>query len=290
MSSFKKILTAYEETTYSRLLQVCDVYGAHVYPKVRLADVLPIAHSGITDDEFRYALQSHFDFLAVNMDYEPLFTVEFDDPSHKDPEVAQRDQKKNNLCERFSIPLLRINSRYLLSRYRDMDLLSYFVEVWFLSKVFDDAQESGDIPADEPFDPTFIIRSGGRQNFPLWLSMDIVHHTRRLFDAGKVYDPGPSHFVGVDTNGTYHALAYLRITEDSGIAAETAMRNQLFPISISDVLADIATRDLYDRLTLVLDGQLPPEPASDIDSKVRKFNAIYEMCCSSTFSEGPPQA
>lgn len=188
MSSFKKILTAYEETTYSRLLQVCDVYGAHVYPKVRLADVLPIAHSGITDDEFRYALQSHFDFLAVNMDYEPLFTVEFDDPSHKDPEVAQRDQKKNNLCERFSIPLLRINSRYLLSRYRDMDLLSYFVEVWFLSKVFDDAQESGDIPADEPFDPTFIIRSGGRQNFPLWLSMDIVHHTRRLFDAGKVYD------------------------------------------------------------------------------------------------------
>lgn len=68
------------------------------------------------------------------------------------------------------------------------------------------------------------------------------------------------------------------------------MRNQLFPISISDVLADIATRDLYDRLTLVLDGQLPPEPASDIDSKVRKFNAIYEMCCSSTFSEGPPQA
>jgi uncharacterized protein DUF2726 len=77
-----RLLNQSEEITYLRLTSVCEPIGAHVYPKVRLADVFPIANSGITDGEFRFCLQSHFDFIVTNEQREPLFAVEFDGDSH----------------------------------------------------------------------------------------------------------------------------------------------------------------------------------------------------------------
>jgi hypothetical protein len=61
-----KLLLNYSEAhTDESLRAVCDAYGARVFPKVRVADVLPIEHSGISDDLYRYALQGHFDFVAA---------------------------------------------------------------------------------------------------------------------------------------------------------------------------------------------------------------------------------
>jgi Protein of unknown function (DUF2726) len=81
-SVLNRLLNQSEEITYSRLTSICEPIGAHVYPKVRLADVFPIANSGITDEEFRFCLQSHFDFIVTNEQHEPLFAVEFDGDSH----------------------------------------------------------------------------------------------------------------------------------------------------------------------------------------------------------------
>jgi hypothetical protein len=139
----KRLLTQAEEATNDILKPLCEKWGAHAFIKVRVADVLPIENSGIDDSAFRFALQSHFDFVVADADIRPLFAVEFDGNTHTSDVQQQRDGQKNQLCERFAFPLLRINSRYLVSKYRQMDVLTWFVSYWFAARMIDDAYEQG---------------------------------------------------------------------------------------------------------------------------------------------------
>jgi hypothetical protein len=79
----KKLFNEREKVTYKRLKEICDEYGASVYPKFRVADVLRIENSGLSDSLFQFALQSHFDFVICNSENEFLFAVEFDGPTHE---------------------------------------------------------------------------------------------------------------------------------------------------------------------------------------------------------------
>jgi hypothetical protein len=63
---------------------------------VRLADVLPLVNSGITNEQFGYGLRSHFDFVITNQNYDPLFSVELDGPLHQTNE-RQREKDKIRL-------------------------------------------------------------------------------------------------------------------------------------------------------------------------------------------------
>ena len=74
----KRLLNKPEEATNAILKQVCEEWGAHVFIKVRLADVFPLDGSGIAQADYRFALQSHFDFIVTDTDLKPLFAVEFD--------------------------------------------------------------------------------------------------------------------------------------------------------------------------------------------------------------------
>jgi len=67
------LLNQSEVITYARLSAVCERDGAHVYPKVCLADIFPIAHSGVSDEDYRFSLQAHFDFTVTDKDYSPTF-------------------------------------------------------------------------------------------------------------------------------------------------------------------------------------------------------------------------
>ena len=75
----------------------------------------------------------------------------------------RRDAQKDALCVRFEYPLLRINARYLHKDYRDMDLLSWFVHMWFASEMLSLAQAGGSIPWDEPLDPQWLMSVRGGQ-------------------------------------------------------------------------------------------------------------------------------
>src|SRR5262245_23516917 len=102
--ALKKILNLHEEVSHKRLRKACEKYGASVYPKMRVADVLPIENSGISSDLYRFALQAHFDFLVTDNDHSPLFAVEFDGPRHRTGEQINRDERKKKLCEQFHSP------------------------------------------------------------------------------------------------------------------------------------------------------------------------------------------
>ena len=278
MDSLKKLLNLHEEATDLRLRNVSDKYGARVFPKVRLADVLPIENSGISDSDYRFALQAHFDFVVANATSTPLFGVEFDGPYHRNPEQKARDDTKDALCERFDFPLLRINSNYLQKKYRDMDLLSWFVEVWFAREWFDDAQKSGLLPYGEPFTPwSFTGIPGSDKPFPLCLSSQASNKMRKLFFDGKVKDFIPSHSVALSDDGTYRAIAFIRITADSGVMVETAMRAHSFVMSPQEGLSEIIVLQLYECLMEVLSGSTKAVPVQKIDKRVRSFDEKYRI-------------
>jgi len=270
-------LNRYEEVTYEKLRAVCEPQNAHVFSKVRLADIFPISNSGLSDQDFRFALQSHADFLVTDSKYERQFCVEFDGPSHNEPQQITRDKQKNSLFSFFKVPLLRINSKYLEPKYRGLDLLTYFVEVWFLDRAFCEAQENGNIPFDEIFDPAFIIHDG-KEKFPYWLSLEQQVCIQKLADQKKIAQPCPSSWIGIDSNDNYRCLAWILVKPDTAVYVKTGMRSQRFHAVIpSDLLAMIAVCDLYEELKRFLSGEVRGYSKSDLKQEVDFYQQNYKL-------------
>ncbi|WP_414513851.1 DUF2726 domain-containing protein [Nostoc sp. PCC 9305] len=278
-----RFLNHYEEVTYENLKAVCEPHGAHVFSKVRLADVLPINKSGLSNEAFRFALQAHTDFLVTNSEFQPQFCVEFDGPSHNAPEQIRRDNQKNALFNYFNKPILRINSKYLEPKYRGFDLLTYLVEIWFIEKSFYEAQEHGNIPLDEIFDATFVIHDGKKQ-FPYWLSLEQQIIIQQLFKQGRVTQPAPSHWIGIDSHHNYRCLAWILVKPDAAVYIKTGMRNQRFRAVVSsDLLAMIAVFDLYEELKKVLAGKIEPNPLSVLRQELDFYRQSYKLCQASGY-------
>jgi ssDNA-binding Zn-finger/Zn-ribbon topoisomerase 1 len=127
----KRMLNSPERITYARLRGVCELRGAEVYAKVRLADVLPIENSGLPQASYEFALQSHYDFLVTGWDQVPLFAVEFDGPQHGQSPQFERDAKKDELSRRFGLTLLRIRAEDLCRTEWQLDRLTELIERWF---------------------------------------------------------------------------------------------------------------------------------------------------------------
>jgi hypothetical protein len=280
---FKRLLNGPELLTHERLARVCVESAASVFSKIRLADVLSIEQSGITAAEYKFCLQAHFDFVVSDSNQLPLFAVEFDGPTHRSHIQQRRDATKEKICARFSLPLLRINARYLDSRYRDMDLLTWFVQVWFAQQWFNSAQVRGDIPGDEIFSSWFIPGiPGSTKNFPLWLSAEVRNEIQKLWFEGKVLDMVPAQLIGRDNAGNYHAIAFIRLTEMTGVVTRTAMRCQSFPVSLAEAMDEIASHCLYDKLKLTLNGRTACDSRVTIEAAVAAFVARFEMRRSSS--------
>lgn len=119
----KRLLNQSEAAALRELNTITARYGLIVNAKVRVADVLPIEGSGIAADLYKYSLMAHFDFLVTNEEHIPEFAVEFDGPSHELPRSQAWDAKKDALCRRFDLPLLRIKINYLPKLYNELSLL-----------------------------------------------------------------------------------------------------------------------------------------------------------------------
>jgi hypothetical protein len=275
----KRLLNLHEDATHKKLRAVCVDWDAHVYPKVRVADVLSIERSGISDSDYRYALQSHFDFVVTDSEHSPLFAVEFDGPSHFADDQRRKDTIKDQLCARQDFPLLRLKSNHLLRRYRDLDILTWIVECWFLQRAFDDAQERGQLPPDEGFDPLFVIRgaAGSKNKFPLWLSLDIREQIIKLADTGKILDHVATSAIGWDAENNARALAVIRISEKHGAIATTAVRQQLFPMPVPELASELIMFQLYEELNTILSGKKPPKTMRDIEEALAGFASTYKI-------------
>jgi hypothetical protein len=188
---------AYEAETDRILTGVATKYGARVFAKARIADVLNISSSGISNDEYNYALKAHFDFTVADEDSRAQFAVEFDGRHHTvDPSAIRRDTLKDAICERFGFPLLRIGEDFF-KRIGRFVLLGWLAEVWFLEDGFNKAQERGQVPYDEVFDYSAFLAVGYRlEGQTIDISDREISEQLRLMDehSGRIvitrpYDP-----------------------------------------------------------------------------------------------------
>ncbi len=286
MSNVKRILNKSEKLTHHDLLNVSEQFGVRVESKTRIADVLQINNSGISNELYTYAMKAHFDFLLVNDETElPLLAVEFDGPSHDwDIKQRERDNKKNNLCEKLEFPFLRIRSTWIENNYRGLNLLDYFVGMWFHRDNFNWAQKEGLIPPDEMFDSISITYIPGTSNlFPYDLSADKRKKIQELYENGVIKERSPSRYVGMDSKGNYRCLAYIKVRKDAWLSVETAMRAQFFPIDCCEVLMDIAVCDMAQKLENYKNGKENALSDSKLDELVSVYSNRYEMvragCC-----------
>lgn len=268
MTGLKRTLTQQEEPAYLELQNLASQYDYDIHVKIRLADVLPIERSGIDDALYTFALQSHFDFLICDILQNPLFAVEFDDLTHRKPLQRTRDEKKDALCERFRLPLLRIKANHLLKKYNKASLLRWIVSAWELQKAFDIAQTQGHIPAEEDFDPTMFWHPGKtlEDAHPHWISLQPRRHIQKLHKEGRLPGAYPCSVRFTDDCDTYRGIEWIDVADGRVVCVETAMRQQQFPLYLGDLFREILATLLYDKLLDFLaigGGAMTPADVSD---------------------------
>ena len=209
----KIIVNKYEEKTKNVLDAVVKKYDACLFPKTRVADALQITNSGLSHNEYSYALKAHFDFVVSKKDSTSEFAIEFDEPHHKfDEDAIRKDKLKNNICSKLELPLLRITSDYLEKIGNFPTILSWITELYFLQERFYLAQEQGQIPMDEPW---------------LWFCLEgydpFIHFRafiEKTYEKGLCSDPIPHYISGsCDDRKSYTTLAVLKIKDNEYITS-----------------------------------------------------------------------
>ncbi|MCY8267083.1 hypothetical protein MOC48_12055, partial [Bacillus haynesii] len=197
---------------------------------------------------------------------------------HRTETQKFRDEIKNRLVKRFDLPLLRINSLYLEEKYRNLDLLSWCVEVWFLAEYFYEAQENGIVPYDEPFSPESIFSlSGNEKKFPFFLSFDIRNEIRKLSEKKQIKSLIPNAWIGTDNNGNYYGISWLYIDNETGVFTTSGIKGQRFPVSESELLEEIMIFDLYEQLLGFFNNKRRSVSNREIFKRINEFEKKYRI-------------
>jgi hypothetical protein len=127
----KLLVNDYEKLADELLVKAVAPYGARVCPKVGLKDIVYISNSGISDEEFSYALKAHIDFCVVSRDNYIEFGLEIDERQHiEDTKTIAKDRLKNSLCAKLGFPLIRISEKSL-ARVDKLELLAWLASYYF---------------------------------------------------------------------------------------------------------------------------------------------------------------
>ncbi|MGA2795679.1 MAG: hypothetical protein ABSE69_19610 [Roseiarcus sp.] len=84
------------------------------------------------------------------------------------------------------------------------------------------------------------------------------------------------------------SIAYIRLSETMGFHVSTAMRPQQFPLCFSDLLDEILSVQLADRVFSSLRGALAPTPLSEIHAIADRMKRSLTL--GRAHSYGPPSA
>lgn len=268
-----------EKLTHDIIREVCENCGADVYPKIRVADVLEIEGSGISSEEYSYALKAHFDFVVCELDT-PIFAVEFDGESHRNTDQRKRDELKNKLCEKFGFPLLRITSNYLQKKYRHLTLLEWCIESWFCWQSFCNAQEQGIIPLDEIFDMSSIVSNGSTIAWPYNLYVDINNEIYQLDKDKNISHFSLSIWIG-EKDSIFYGLGSAIINKEKAIIVRSSITAKQFPIDEADLLDAIIYRELWN---IFKGGNGPFFPLDMLKNLSKEYEAKYNFRCLNSLS------
>lgn len=235
--SLKRIFTTGEQAVYRIAQEVAESHGVEVLAKVRIADAIKIENSGISNEEYSYALKAHFDVLVIQKNW-PLIAIEFDGAGH-DP---KNDDIKNQLCNYFELPLIRVNMAHINSKNFEDSAVHFFLYQLFGVDQF--LEEYGNDPY-EIYDPMFFISAPGKdRQFPFhyaarWCGRLKSHFQQHLelFDGApkKVYEHGMVNWgasEGIwERNSEFRAVCGQLINDDERIIGTETLAIQVFGMS-----------------------------------------------------------
>ena len=108
----RKLLTNNEYRFYYNLVQLADKYNLSVQVKMRLADIIEVDKSKITNQEymsyFGKIKSKHIDFVLTHKyTMQMIATIELDDKSHEKQSRIKRDTFVNNALTAAGIDFIR---------------------------------------------------------------------------------------------------------------------------------------------------------------------------------------
>lgn len=274
MKIVDSLLNRAEETVFRELQNIASDNGLRVFSKPRLSDVIQKGSTHLTSREFEFYTRSHCDFVLTDADTRPLMIIEYDGPLHQtSAKQRERDEIKNELCSRVELGLLRINDRYVTKLDSGMTVLRWIVEVSELEKAFYEAQENGQIPWDEPFDPTFVMGpAGSGERFPYWLSASATQSFHNFFATlDRDMPKGWNGVVGCDKNSAARRLSFLYFDKQV-LWSTTGIRQQGLRFPDYDLLDHLDTCELGVRLSKFQKGQIKA-------SSPEEFRPVFENFC-----------
>ena len=209
----KRLTNKSEHRVFDQVARAADEFGAEVYRKIRVADVIDIEQC--SSKSFRaYALMAHYDFVVCNDEHYPQFAIEFDGPGH-DP---KNDHKKNQISQEADLALFRVDLHASNQALEEMSLLRYLVHVWFMGRAFEQLQRDGQLPPDEPFIMWSFLKSDAKTifdseyNFLQKTQRDIYRLNRRFRFSEE---PNPawqiSHISLTGQNGGFASFVCLPV-------------------------------------------------------------------------------
>ncbi len=274
----KRLVNGYEKLTHDVLKPVLDRFDLSIYPKVRVADVIDPDTVGATGALKTYALKAHFDFVICRDEWNPVYAIEFDGPLHAASAQAERDLKKDELCQRDRMPILRIHSAHLSKDYTDMTLLGWMVEIAEMQRVFDQEQEAGRISWNEDFDPfNLMSMDPDEPRYPYWISGKARVRIERLHATGRIHHPSSSGFIGLDSRGRFVGAELMAVTPGDGVLVKAEMRQQQFPVPFGDLLQEILAVQLAQKVELWIKTGNGAEPLSDIYSRASALRKSLQL-------------
>jgi len=267
----KPLLVNKQERLTEKILgKTVSKYNARIFSKVRIADVLDINNSGISNKEYTYALKAHFDFVITNEDTIPEFIVEFDEKYHKyDRSAILRDELKNNVCCRLKLPLLRVTSEYFEKIGDFPSILNWITELYFTHKTFLDVQAQGEIPLDEPWIWFSVVGYD-----PFIFSRIFI---QKAYGEGLCGEPIIRVKIGSRDERRYHAtLATLKIQENKYLTSlvECSAIN-FFAVPSGELSKEIAECNIAKKLMCPDGNKSEYHTYAEVSKLIKEFDEKY---------------
>lgn len=105
-------------------------YGAQVHTRKRISEVLSLQGSGLSDEQFRVAIKTHFDYVIAKGST-VLFTAEFERMLFRsDQDLPVEHRIKTSICKTLDIPLFCVDASELVAG-QDGSVLIRIMDLWF---------------------------------------------------------------------------------------------------------------------------------------------------------------
>lgn len=264
-----------EVLTDAALREAATGLDLRIDAKVRVVDALDIDRSGLSDEQYRYALRAHFDWVVSDAaTTRPEFAVEFDGPSHDSPDARRRDALKNAVCAKLGLPILRVGHAVLRPTAQHT-VLGVLLECWTAWRGFIDAQERGELAYDEVYDPLAFIELDPDTDAivqPYNIARRVQQRIARMARAGVLARRIPvvafrSHWMG-GPEGT-ESYAWVATTDRRIVIGHASVREYSFPgVEPIDLAEGLALLDLGDRLAAWREGDETIPVSAEVAERV----------------------